>query len=216
MNLYAYHPNDPTRAQIHIDNWVVQYGVHTDGRCKVCHNSIYVRAEKTQKQTHFAHYQNSECPTIKTNHQYYVHLTNQPKDPQLAAAAKQWVSDNLCHVFETIKSILDKRFYWWEFHSMLKTANELDIWSIQGMPHYYIPYVLLMCKETFEANQYGRKQSCYFVLETTPSTGAFVWNDPAAQKKYLWQITLPNRDVIEHEITDNTATDVQKAIQLLS
>ncbi len=37
MNVFAYHQEDKTKMLIHIDKWVVNYGIHVYGYCRICH-----------------------------------------------------------------------------------------------------------------------------------------------------------------------------------
>jgi hypothetical protein len=202
MNIYAYHPDDESKTLIPIDKWVVIYHPNTDGRCKICHEPVHVRAEASQKQTHFAHYKNSPCPTVKDNSKPYEVLTTLPRDPTLALEAKAWLRNNIVDVYEKIRSeFTELKLQWVEFHKLIKRANELDIWSLKDMPHEYIPYVLLMCTDKFEktGSSYSRKQSCFFVLETSPE-GIDFWNEIGFYKKEIWEIQLPSRNVINHNI----------------
>lgn len=199
MNLYAYHPNDSKKAIIHIDTWVVEHGPSVDGRCRICGTYMFVKADKSQKQTHFAHYPNSHCPTVSPNHAPYESFKNLPRDKILAQAAKRWVLTNINGVFEKIRKFVPA-LTWKEFHSLIEVANSEDIWSLKEMPHDYIPYVLLACTKQFDANKsYNRPNAKFFVLEPSPEPGEF-WNSSGLQKKYLWEITLPGKDVKHHEI----------------
>lgn len=214
MNIYAYHTDDKSRKLVHIDEWVVLYHPKTDGKCRICHEAVYVRAAASQKQTHFAHYHNSACPTVKENHKPYESLSSLPRDPSLALAAKKWLRDNIVNAYEKIRKFPDS-LQWLEFHKLIDTANKLDIWSLKDMPFDCIPYVLLMCTEKFEKTKY-RKRECFFVLEPSPEkTG--LWNNNGFYKQYLWEVTLPSRDVIHHEIMLDTPTAwyIEKANKLL-
>jgi len=199
MNLYAYHPDDPTKKPIHIDNWVVDYGPNVDGCCRICNTTIFVKADKSQKQTHFAHYKDSGCPTVVVNHKPYNRFKNLPRDPAVAEGAKGWAFQNIESIYHKLKGFV-KALTWVELHGLLETAQHEDIWSLKDMPHDYIPYVLLACTTEFEANKkFGRLKSSFFVLEPSPENGDF-WNSEGLHKQFIWEITLPSRDVKHHEI----------------
>ena len=217
MNLDAYHPSDTTRSLIHIDDWVTTYKPNVDGKCRVCHEAVYVKAAKTQKQTHFAHYQKSSCPTVKINHKPYDKLKDHPRDSALSVEAKAWLSANLISVYEKLKTFV-KALSWKEFHALIDTANKVDIWSLKDMPHDYIPYVLLMCTEEFKKNTYGRKSNCFFVLETSQNSSSNTnWNDSNLQKKYIWKVNTPSREVthILIELKTETPWFITKSHSLL-
>ncbi|MEC9413280.1 MAG: hypothetical protein VX829_11485 [Pseudomonadota bacterium] len=199
MNVYAYHPSDPTKKPVHMDEWMVEYGPDCDGCCRICNTSVFVKGDKSQKQTHFAHYKDSGCPTVIENHKPYDCFKNLPRDPALAESAKEWAFQNIDSIYEKLKKFV-KALSWLELHDLLEVARREDIWSLKGMPHDYIPYVLLTCTSKFEANKkYRREKSCCFVLEPSPESGEF-WNSEGIQKRYLWEITLPSKDVVHHQI----------------
>ena len=199
MNVYAYHPSDPSRTLIHIDKWVVEYGVNTDGRCRICHKVMSVKADKSQRQTHFAHQQHSGCPTVTENHIPYVGFRALPHDPSIAQAAKSYALKNIEGIYLKMKKFVPA-LSWKEMHDLLSTAHREDIWSLKDMPHECIPYVLLTCTDSFKSNkQFGRKDEVFFVLEPSPDPGEF-WNFPKGYKRYIWEITLPGRAVTHHEI----------------
>lgn len=199
MNVYAYHPEDRSKELIHIDDWVVKYGPNTDGRCRICNNIVYVKAAISQKQTHFAHYTGSNCPSIVSNHKPYEVLRDLPRNAAESFAAKQWLLDNAIYVYEKIRSeFRHLSLTWIEFLQLVELANKLDIWSLRDMPHGYIPYVLLVCRDVFVKSQY-RKRESYFVLEPSP-TGRTFWNDGTVYKSFIWEVYLPSRDVTYHPI----------------
>ncbi|MEH6384316.1 MAG: hypothetical protein V7780_06890 [Colwellia sp.] len=199
MNVYAYHPSDLNKKPIHIDTWVVEHGPSADGCCRICNTSISVKADKSQKQTHFAHYQNSGCPTVTDNHKPYEQFKDLPRDPAIADAAKSWTSKNIENIYQKLKSFVPA-LSWKELHELLEVACREDVWSLKDMPHDYIPYVLLACTTKFEANKkFGRPKACFFVLEPSPDNGDF-WNSDGLHKQFIWEVTLPSRDVIHHNI----------------
>lgn len=205
MNVYAYHPSDPSRTLVHIDQWVVKYDVDTDGRCRVCHTTLSVKADRSQRQTHFAHQPSSGCPTVAENHIPYMAFRSLPRDPNIAKAAKSYALEHIEGIYLKMKGFVPG-LSWKEVHELLATARKEDIWSLKDMPLECIPYVLLTCTDSFKANKnYGRKDDMFFVLEPSPSPGEF-WNFPQGLKKYLWEITLPGRVVTHHEIKLATPT----------
>lgn len=205
MNVYAYHPKDDSRTLIHIDEWVVKYGIHIDGCCRVCHQKVYVKAPMSQKQTHFAHFNGSGCPSVADNRNPYEFLSILPRDETLAVAAKEWLRTHVTEVYEKLKrEFKELALLWTEFVQLVETANKLDIWSLKDMPLEYIPYVLLMCRDKFEKTKY-RKKEVYFVLEPSPE-GITYWNESGKYKRLIWEITLPSRDVVKHEINLGLST----------
>ncbi|WP_459568894.1 hypothetical protein [Cupriavidus sp. 8B] len=93
---------------------------------------------------------------------------------------------------------------WKEMHELLETARRERIWSLKGMPHECIPYVLLTCNTSFKpSKQFGRNKEAFFVLETSPDPGDY-WNFPAGHKRYIWEVTLPSRAVTHHELDLST------------
>lgn len=161
-----------------------------------------MKAAESQKQTHFAHYKNASCPTVTINHKPYSILVTLPRDPTLAIAAKEWLLQNIVDAYEKIrKEFKELALTWKEFHKLIETANKLNIWALKDTPHEYIPYLLLLCTDVFEKNNY-RKQSCFFVLEPSPE-GFGRWNDNGRYKKYIWEIQLPSRSVVNHDIDLN-------------
>jgi len=204
LNVYAYYPGDASKKLIHIDEWVVKYGPSVDGCCRICDTAMFVKADKSQKQTHFAHYQKSGCPTVTENHKPYAMFKDLPRDQSLAVAAKDWALENIDAVYNKIKNDFVHALSWKEFLSLLEVANREDIWSLKDMPHHYIPYILMTCTDEFEANKaFKRPKAKFFVLEPSPDPGEF-WNSEGLQKKYLWEVELPSRDVKYHEITLDT------------
>lgn len=177
MNLYAYHPSDSMRHPVYIDKWVTDHGVDEEGRCSICHKVMRVKADKSQRQTHFAHVQDTGCPTVAENHVPYKVFRSLPRDPAIAEAAKAYTLDNIEGIYLKMKKFV-AALSWKEMHELLEVARKEDIWSLKDMPHGCIPYVLLTCTERFKANkQFGRKHDTFFVLETTPDTGEY-WNFP--------------------------------------
>jgi len=203
LNVYAYHPDDAYKGLVHIDSWVVRFGPAVDACCRICNLRVFVKADKSQKQTHFAHYPNSGCPTVCENHKPYELLSNLPRDESLSVAAKNWTLENIDRIYQKLRGFVPA-LKWKELHGLLEVAKREKIWSLQDMPHDYIPYVLLTCTERFEADkQFERKKAKFFVLEPSPEPGEF-WNSGELQKKYLWEIELPSRDVVRHEINLET------------
>lgn len=206
MNLYAYHPNDVSKKLVHIEDWLVNHH-NQDGCCRICNEPIYVKGDKSQKQTHFCHYPKSLCPSVLPNHEPYKFFQNFPRDPFLAIDAKRWLKDNMINVYEKIKSQFPSlKFTWSDLIKTIEEANKLNIWSLEDMPHDYIPYVLLTCIDKFSVNNY-RKQECFFVLEPTPSNNTYYtgyWNQTGLSKKYVWEIQLPLKIVVQHEVNLST------------
>ncbi|HTF97454.1 MAG TPA: hypothetical protein VL995_15045 [Cellvibrio sp.] len=203
MNNYAYHPDDVAKTQVHIDAWVVKYGPGADGRCRICNTPVSVKADKSQKQTHFAHHRDSGCPTVVANHVPYRQFENLPRDPLISASAKEWTLTHIENIYQKLKNFVPG-LTWKELHGLLEVARQEDIWSLKDMPHDYIPYVLLTCTDKFEANpKFQRPKECFFVLEPSPEGGEF-WNSDGLQKKYIWEITLPSRTVTYHDIKLDT------------
>jgi hypothetical protein len=203
LNVYAYHPKDKLKAVLHIDDWVVEHGPSVDGNCRICNTAVFVKADKSQKQTHFAHYPKSGCPTVVENHKPYESFRDLPRDHSLSKAAKDWVFENIDGIYQKLKYFVPA-LSWKEFHGLLEVGNKEDIWSLKDMPHDYIPYVLLACTEKFDANkQFKRPKAKFFVLEPSPETGE-LWNSDGLQKNYIWEVTLPSRIVEHHEIKLDT------------
>lgn len=199
MNVYAYHPSDKTKTLTHIDEWVVKYGIRTNGHCRVCHTEVHVKAATSQKQTHFSHYSGSACPSVSDNRKPYEIFSNLPRDKQGAEEAKAWLRENITEVYEKLRrEFRDLNLLWNDFFELVENANKLDIWSLKGMPHCYIPYVLLMCIEKFEKRN-NRPRTSYFVLEPSP-TGMSYWNESGFYKRAIWEITLPSRDVKKQDV----------------
>ncbi|MEZ8995890.1 hypothetical protein AB4562_03900 [Vibrio sp. 10N.222.54.A1] len=204
MSSSAYHLNDPEKKLISIDEWVKKYSPNTVGGCRVCHEQMTIRGARSQQKTHFTHKPNSSCPTIVKNHRPYDVLRDVERDPTLASFAKQWAIDNLESIHYKVKKYVPG-LTWKEFHQLLTVANEVDIWSLKSLSHDYIPYLLLTCTDKFEKNKYGRKYDCFFVLETSPTTGGVLWNDTTEGKKYIWQVNITStREVTHHEISLDT------------
>ena len=215
MNVIAYHPNDGTKKFVHIDDWVVKYGPTVDGCCRICNSNMYVKADKSQKQTHFAHYKNSCCPTVIDNHKPYDSFKNLPRDFTISASAKNWTIQHVDAIYNKLRKFV--ALSWKEFHGLLEVANREDIWSLKEMPHDCIPYVLLACTEKFEANKlFKRNYAKYFVLEPSPDPDDF-WNSSELQKKYIWEIELPSRKVKHYEIELETQDSwyMRKVVDLL-
>ncbi|EAT4593469.1 hypothetical protein M8D54_004962 [Salmonella enterica] len=212
MSVYAYDPADVTRALVEADEWVVLHRTPTgykDGCCPVCKGLVYIRGhDSTGHRPHFVHYKNSMCPTVPENHNPYNQFRNLPRDINLAKENKKWVWENLNTIRDKIRAEFPSlQFSWGDFISVIRGADQYSIWSLKDMPTGYIPYVLLACVDRFYQTGY-RKHECYFVLEPTPDgpveAGAY-WNQTGSIKRSLWQVQLPSRNVIQHEIK----TDVQ-------
>ena len=216
MSTFAYHPQDKSKKLVHIDDWVVKYGPSITGCCRVCNQEVFVKADKSQKQTHFAHSKNSKCPTIVTNHKPFSIFKDMPRDPSLALAAKEWTLRNIDNVYQKLKKFVPA-LTWKELHGLLYVAGKEDVWSLKGMPKHYIPYVLLTCTEKFEANKkFQRSKAMFFVLEPSPEETVY-WNSANLKKRYIWEISLPSREVIHYEIELETpvAWYIKKAESLL-
>lgn len=215
MNLYAYHPSDPNRTLIHIDTWLVRYDRHVDGRCRICNTPMTVKAANSQRQTHFAHQQNSGCPTVDENHVPYTSFRRLPRDKAIAASAKTFTVEHIEGIYQKMKKFVPG-LSWKEMCELLEAARAEDIWSLKDMPYEYIPYVLLSCTKRFKRNDFGRKSDVFFVLEPSPDRGDY-WNFPVGYKRYLWEITLPARIVTHHEIELNIPAPwyMQKVHELL-
>jgi hypothetical protein len=216
MNLHAYHPNDPLRKPIHIDEWLVKYGRYVDGRCRICKTPMSVKAATSQRQTHFAHQKDSGCPTVDENHVPYAGFRQLSRDKAVAANAKAFALEHIEVIYQKMKTFA-AGLTWKEMHELLETARAEDIWSLKDMPYEYIPYVLLSCTESFKRNNFGRKSDVFFVLEPSPDKGEY-WNFPAGHKRYLWEIMLPSRTVTFHEIEMEMSPPwyMQKVRELLS
>lgn len=216
MNLHAYFFGDLNKSLVHMDDWVVKYGLHTDGYCRICHEPMFIKGQKSQKQTHFCHYPNSTCPSVVKNHKPYNALLSLPRDPALAISAKQWLKTHAVAVYEKLRTeFTDLALQWKEFHQLIDTANRLDVWSLKGMPHEYIPYVLLMCRDIFEITKF-RKRECYFVLEPSPS-GISYWNESEHYKKFIWRVYPSQKEVVHYHINTSIKTPwyINKINQLL-
>lgn len=137
MNVYAYHPSDPLRELIHIDQWVVKYGVEEDGRCRICHKLLSVKADKSQRQTHFAHEIHSGCPTVTENHVPYAGFSSLPRDPHVEASAKAYALQNIEGIYLKMKKLVPA-LSWKEMLELLEVARSERVWSLKDMPHEYI------------------------------------------------------------------------------
>lgn len=203
LNGRAYHPTDATKTLIGIDDWLVKYGPEIQGRCRMCHLPIKVRAEKSAAMAaHFVHQSGAPCPTIEPNHKPYELLKALPRDPSVADAARQYVRDNAVAIYEKCRKILP-HLSWKEFLALIEKANSIDVWSLKDMPQFFLPYVLMTCADKFDAQKPIRPYDCFFVLEPFPSGATNLWNISAGYKKYLWRVDLPARTAGEVEIVDD-------------
>lgn len=201
-NNRAYHPKDATKSLIGIDGWLVKYGPEAEGCCRICNLPIKVRAEKSAAiAAHFVHHSNAPCPTIEPNHKPYESLKALPRDALVADAARQYVRDNAVAIYEKCRKLLP-HLSWKEFHALIEKANSVDVWSLKGMPHFFLPYVLMTCAGKFDAQKPDRANDCFFVLEPFPPEATNRWNISAGYKKYLWRIDLPAKTPVEVEIVD--------------
>jgi len=202
-NEWAYHPSDKCKTLVHISEWQSKYGPEVEGRCRVCDLPIKVRAEKSaSRKAHFSHFPHAPCPTIIENHIPYSALSALPRDPSVAAAAKAFVRDNAVAIYEKCLREILPRLSWKEFLSLVEKADEIDIWSLKDMPHFFLPYVLMTCTDKFTAQTPKRPYDCFFVLEPFPAGSSNLWNISAGYKKYLWRVDLPARGVEKIEISD--------------
>jgi hypothetical protein len=200
-NEWAYHPSDKSKALVNISEWQTKYGPEAEGRCRVCDLPIKIRAEKSAScKAHFAHFPHTPCPTIIKNHVPYAALSALPRDPSVADAAKAFVRDNAVTIYEKCQKEILPRLSWKEFLSLVEKANEIDVWSLKDMPHFFLPYVLMTCADKFNAQSPKRPHDCFFVLEPFPSGASNLWNFSTGYKKYLWRVDLPARDVEKIEI----------------
>lgn len=203
-NDQAYHPNDTTKTLVKIADWLKKHGPEVDGCCRLCNLPIKVRAEKSAAKTaHFSHYSGAPCPTVASNHVPYAALKALPRDPSVAAAAKEYIHDNATAVYEKCRSEILPHLSWKEFLALIEKANSIDIWSLKDMPHFFLPYVLMTCVDKFTAQKPNRLHDCFFVLEPFPTGTTNLWNVSTGYKKYLWRIDLPSRNAVQIEITNN-------------
>jgi hypothetical protein len=94
---------------------------------------------------------------------------------------------------------LNKKLSWNELIEPIKSANDLDAWSLRDMSTGYIPYILLTCTDKFAKGKgaFDRDKEVLFALESSPD-GAVTWNSSNLKKEYIGEIEVSNRKITKH------------------
>ncbi|MBU7318217.1 competence protein CoiA [Paenibacillus oleatilyticus] len=189
--------------KFNIEEWSKNCQNRSIGECPICDEDVFIKADKSpNRSTHFSHYPNSKCPTIKGNRRPFVDLAPSEIDEENAIQIKSYVIENLYAIYLKCNSLADGiKFN--VFRDLIITFNQKNIWNYKGLTLKYIPYILLTCRDKFPKNESGfRKDDFYFVFEPNMRYGDDLWNKPHKVKQKIWKVLLSNGNFEEYEILD--------------
>lgn len=193
----GYHAIDPeTNEKIHVKDWEVKYP-GLDATCDVCNTEMYIRAEATSdKKPHFAHYpKRSNCPTILKHRKRYEDFVPTEIDRVNAEDIKKTVLANLWGTFLKCQEIMETKLYESEFKSMIKKANERNIWLYKGLTMKYVPYILLVNYGVFPKTD-KRSKKVHFVFDAVISNFDDLWVKSKVKQK-IWRVYPDDENTIE-------------------
>ncbi|WP_448177668.1 hypothetical protein [Stenotrophomonas maltophilia] len=158
-------------------------------QCLACGGPVRRRPAHGVQTLHFFHLPGSNCPTIEPSGVRYDALRSLPRDPKLAPANHAYFFRNLVGAHDRMKKVLGtiKLF---DVVDMCKEATKKDVWSLKGMTVELMPYVLMTCKDGFDAVG-NRLYPVYYVLQAPPS-GATYWNFPSTQVRHILEVNANN------------------------
>lgn len=94
MPYYAF--DTVTSKTYNVSKWAQKCNNRNTGLCLVCKEEMYIRASQTPtSKTHFAHYPNSKCPTVKANRSLFTDLKPSEYDEENAKQLKLQFKKNL-------------------------------------------------------------------------------------------------------------------------
>ncbi|PEJ23200.1 hypothetical protein CN887_21040 [Bacillus pseudomycoides] len=194
MGYYVFDPE--TNEKIHVREWEIKYP-GLDAICDVCHTDLYIRAEATSdKQPHFTHYpKRSNCPTILKNRKKYEDFKPVEIDRENAENIKKTVLANLWGTFLKCQEIMGTKLYESEFKSMIKKANDRNIWLYKGLTMTYVPYILLVNYGEFPKTD-KRAKKVHFVFDAVINNFDDLWVNSKAKQK-LWRVFPDEENTIE-------------------
>lgn len=148
-------------------------------RCPICRQQLAVVASNSPESVgHFAHLpRSSYCPTKDTSRSPYLDLRPTNPDPARARAIRELFSQDWQNYF----AFLD---YMVKFCSLVRLADDKQIWAYRGLELSDVPYVMLTLADFAPATS-ERQQRRYwfrFWFDTSVRTFEDLWihrTDPA-------------------------------------
>lgn len=192
----AYDSNDISKAPLNIDGWLKKKN-KGNPRCVICHSILSVRNLRNDRDTHFLHGANSQCPSVASTNASNSYLTNLSRSQGESAHVRDFVRDNLYGVFSRMRVVL-ATITWFEFKECCENAKRLRVWDLVDLPVELIPYVLLTCKDSFPVSKF-RKHSASFFLEPNPSGGSY-WKFSPTRKRIIYEVRGQSGIIVAHEI----------------
>ncbi len=192
----AYDSNDISKMPLDIGGWLKKKN-KGNPHCVLCNSILSVRNLHNDRDTHFLHGANSQCPSVASINVSSSYLKNLPKSRGASAHVRDFVRDNLYGVFSRMRAVLSA-ITWLEFKECCENAKRLQVWDLVDLPVELIPYVLLTCKDSFPVSKY-RTHSASFFLEPNPSVGSY-WNFSPTRKRIIYEVRGQSGTIVAHEI----------------
>ncbi|MFB1100445.1 competence protein CoiA family protein [Terribacillus sp. JSM ZJ617] len=191
MSLFNWH--DGSGRNVTADQWQI-YFKHETPYCKICKSELDIRAyASTKTTTHFAHPQNSNCPTLEANSSRYLHLKPISFDYENAKRLKSYIQKYAYETYLFLCELVGGKgaLKYSEFTMILKYATQRKIWFYKGLTPELLPYVLLVnygdLKQQSERN--GRDELKYYAFNTEIKEYYDLWIHSGKDTSYIYEIT---------------------------
>ncbi|MBG9692551.1 hypothetical protein ABD91_17305 [Lysinibacillus sphaericus] len=148
-----------------LDDWQKKL-IGITAYCPVCDEVTKIKAEGSLAvQTYFTHRKNSDCPTIKENHEKYALLPPSERDEENGKRLLCWAKLNIYHLYLKCQEILEGKLKFIEFSNVLQKANDKSIWYYKGLTNETLPYVLVVNYGVFPKKKDLRNEDVHYIFD---------------------------------------------------
>ncbi|WP_031417330.1 hypothetical protein [Lysinibacillus sphaericus] len=182
-----------------LDDWQKKL-IGITAYCPVCDEVTKIKAEGSlARQTYFTHRKNSDCPTIKENHEKYALLPPSKRDEYNGKKIICWAKVNIHHLYSQCKEILQGKLKFNEFSEILDKANKKSIWFYTGLTNETLPYVLIVNYGVFPKIKGLRDAEVHYIFKKDAYS-----DDLFLKKRISHMFRITNQDIESIELNYTT------------
>lgn len=188
--------DDNSGAKVSIKNWLLTRHTRGNPICIVnnCNAVLSIVAEHNpDRDTHFRHPANTNCPSVLANAIPYRQLQNIPIDQTQIQNIKILFLENLHRIFIKCQELIPNLSFS-EFFDIVRYANHLNIWGYTAIDIEYIPYILCTCKNYFIQRNPYRTFSFHFIFGDVERVNE-LWINTNNNANVIYRVNRNTQDV---------------------
>lgn len=182
--------------EVNINDWLITRHLRGYPTCRVnnCNEILSIVAEHNpDRDTHFRHPANTNCPSVLTNAVPYSQLQNIPIDQTQIQNIKLLFLENLHRIFRKCEELIPNLSFN-EFFDIVEFANNSNIWGYANIDIEYIPYILCTCKDYFQQRNPYRTFSFHFVFGDVERVDE-LWINANNNASVIYRVNRNTQDV---------------------